>query len=67
MVGMDRIRLWASLLVFSKMEDRPRELMITAMVRAAMCERLGASADEGPREMFFTVGLLSVLDLTSPQ
>ena len=62
MVGIDRIRMWASLLMFSKMEDKPRELMITAIVRAAMCERLASSADEGPRETFFTVGLLSVLD-----
>ncbi len=62
MVGIERIRMWASLLMFSKMEDKPRELMITAIVRAAMCERLASSADEGPRETFFTVGLLSVLD-----
>ena len=62
MVGMDRIRLWASLAMYSKMEDMPRELMITSIVRAAMCERLASSADEGPRESFFTVGLLSVVD-----
>ena len=62
MIGTDRIRVWASLLMFAKMEDKPRELMITAIVRAAMCERLGVSSNEGPRETFFTVGLLSVLD-----
>ena len=62
MVGMDRIQLWASLVVLSKMDDRPHELMTTAMVRGAMCERLAASGGEGPRETFFTVGLLSVLD-----
>ena len=62
MVGIDRIRLWANLLTFSKMDDMPRELMITALVRAAMCERLASSADEFGRETYFTVGLLSVLD-----
>ena len=62
MVGYDRIRVWASLLMFAKMEDKPRELMIVAIVRAAMCERLAVAADVGPRESFFTVGLLSVLD-----
>ena len=62
LIGMERIRLWASLLMFSKMEDKPRELMITAIVRAAMCERLASSANQGPKETFFTVGLLSVLD-----
>ncbi len=62
LIGMERIRLWASLLMFSKMEDKPRELMITAIVRAAMCERLASSANDRPKESFFTVGLLSVLD-----
>lgn len=62
LVGSDRLRLWASLLMFSKMEDKPRELMVTAIVRAAMCERLAMSAREEERGRFFTVGLLSVLD-----
>ncbi len=62
MIGIARIRLWASLLMFAKMEDKPRELMITAIVRAAMCERLAASAKAARKETFFTVGLLSVLD-----
>ena len=62
LVGIERIRLWASLLMFTKMEDKPRELMITAIVRGAMCERLGASAKKARKETFFTVGLLSVLD-----
>ena len=62
LVGLDRLRLWASLLMFSKMEDKPRELMVTAIVRAAMCERLAMSAREQEKGPFFTVGLLSVLD-----
>ena len=62
LVGMDRIRLWASLLMFSRMEDKPRELMITAIVRAAQCERLALAAEFSDAESFFTVGLLSVLD-----
>ena len=62
MVGLERIRLWASVLMCGKMDDKPRELMITAIVRAAMCERLAASAKAERKETFFTVGLLSVLD-----
>ncbi len=62
LVGMDRIRLWASLLMFSRMEDKPRELMITAIVRAAQCERLALAAEFSNPESFFTVGLFSVLD-----
>ena len=62
MIGIERIRVWASLLMVAKMEDKPRELMTTAIVRAAMCERLATSAKAGRRETFFTVGLLSLLD-----
>ncbi len=62
LIGMGRIRVWASLLMFSKMDHKPRELMITAIVRAAVCERLATSANAGPKETFFTVGILSVLD-----
>ncbi len=70
MVGMERIRLWASLLVFAKMEDKPRELMITAIVRGRMCEQLAVSAKgahfffwtSARKETFFTVGMLSVLE-----
>jgi EAL and modified HD-GYP domain-containing signal transduction protein len=48
--------------MFSKMSDKPRELMITAIVRAAICEKLASSTNEGSKETIFTVGLLSVLD-----
>ena len=36
MIGIERIRVWASLLMVAKMKDKPRELMTTAIVRAAM-------------------------------
>ena len=62
MVGMERIHLWASLLVFAQLEDKPCELMITAIVRGAMCERLAASAKDARNEKFFTVELVSVPD-----
>ncbi len=62
MVGVDRIRIWATLLMFSKMEDKPRELMITAVVRARMCESLAEASSQDQKATFFTVGLFSVLD-----
>ena len=62
MIGIERIRVWASLLMVAKMKDKPRELMTTAIVRAAMCERLATSAKAGRKETFFTVGLLSLVD-----
>jgi EAL and modified HD-GYP domain-containing signal transduction protein len=62
LVGIDRIRTWASLLTFAKMGGKPKELRTTAIVRAAMCERLAAALNIKPREIFFTVGLFSLLD-----
>ena len=53
---------WASLLMFSRMEDKPRELMITAVIRARMCEALGEASNQARKASFFTVGLFSVLD-----
>ena len=62
LVGHRRICNWASLILFGKMEDKPRELVITAMVRARMCEQLSIAANQKNGDQFFTVGLFSVLD-----
>jgi EAL and modified HD-GYP domain-containing signal transduction protein len=62
LVGVQRIRNWASLLLFSTIDDKPRELFTTAAIRARMCEQLADSDDSGRHAMFFTAGLLSVLD-----
>jgi EAL and modified HD-GYP domain-containing signal transduction protein len=62
LVGIERIRKWASMLLFSTIEDKPRELFTVAAVRARMCEQLADSDDEWRQSVFFTVGLLSVLD-----
>jgi EAL and modified HD-GYP domain-containing signal transduction protein len=61
LVGTDRMRQWASLLVLAQMGDKPSELMRVALIRARMCETLslllGVSSSQG-----FTVGLFSILD-----
>ena len=62
LVGVNRIRSWASLLMLSKIENKPRELMITASIRARMCEALGEDSNQAQQATFFTVGLFSVLD-----
>ena len=61
LVGTERMRQWASLLVLAQTGDKPSELMRVALIRAQMCESLcplyGLPAGQG-----FTVGLFSVLD-----
>jgi EAL and modified HD-GYP domain-containing signal transduction protein len=43
-------------------DDRPRELLATAMIRAKMCELIGAMDEKASADAYFTVGLFSVLD-----
>jgi EAL and modified HD-GYP domain-containing signal transduction protein len=62
LIGTKRIRNWATLIMFADMDEKPRELMITAIVRARMCEQLGLAMRQQNVEQFFTVGLFSVLD-----
>jgi len=61
MVGTERMRQWASLLVLANTGGKPRELMRVALIRGGMCQELsrlqGVSSSQG-----FTVGLFSVLD-----
>jgi EAL and modified HD-GYP domain-containing signal transduction protein len=62
MLGLDMLRNWTRILLMSAVEDKPRELMVIALVRARMCERLSESLNSAEKESFFSGGLLSVLD-----
>jgi c-di-GMP phosphodiesterase len=61
LLGVEKIRSWASLMLLADVADGPRELLVTAMVRARMCERLAVAAGAVP-QVAFTAGLFSVLD-----
>ncbi len=63
LLGTDSVRRWASLLVLAGIDDRPHELLITALVRARTCELLAGAAGEGGNgDAFYTTGLMSVVD-----
>lgn len=62
MVGTDRLRTWASLLMLARIEDKPVELLVTAIVRARMCEQLALAHHVRDVDQYFTVGLFSILD-----
>jgi EAL and modified HD-GYP domain-containing signal transduction protein len=47
----------------SSLNDRPSEILRTAMIRAKMCELLAEKAGIKPVESYFTVGMFSALDL----
>ncbi len=61
-LGLGAIKRWVSLLAMSGMDDRPSELLVTALLRARMAELLATAAGYPDREKFFTAGLFSTLD-----
>ncbi|MBK8536311.1 MAG: hypothetical protein IPL59_14995 [Candidatus Competibacteraceae bacterium] len=63
--GLRNIRSWATLRSMSAMDNTRDDLQTIALVRAKMCEELAAQLGVKQREMGFTVGLLSVLDLVA--
>ncbi len=62
LIGMEMLRTWSSALLLSSVDNKPQELMTIALVRARMCELLGESVKNAPKESFLSAGLLSVLD-----
>lgn len=62
LLGLDRIKCWASLLALSKINDKPKSLHHLAFIRALMCEKLAEYIMPSAKHRFYTVGLLSCLD-----
>jgi len=60
-LGKRAVRQWSTLIVLGDCDDRPRELLVTALVRARLCELAAPSAGVDA-ESAFTVGLFSVVD-----
>jgi EAL and modified HD-GYP domain-containing signal transduction protein len=67
LVGQQRIRTWASLILFSKFDDKPRDVVVTGAIRAKMCEYLSPAMGLAKPDRSFLVGLLSVLDAVMNQ
>jgi EAL and modified HD-GYP domain-containing signal transduction protein len=62
-LGLDPLRQLCSLIALQGFDDRPPNLLVTAMARARMCEQLGkliGAPDSGP---FFITGLFSMLNV----
>jgi EAL and modified HD-GYP domain-containing signal transduction protein len=61
LLGLESLRRWATLTIFADVGDKPRELYVTALIRARFCELAGEPTDGSPAQLF-TLGLFSVLD-----
>ncbi len=62
LLGLRKIKDWVTLLALSQIEGKPRELMITAIVRARMAQLLSEHMKLKETDSSFTVGLFSILD-----
>lgn len=63
LLGMDNIRHWATMLALFKLQDKPIALYEQTMLRARMCELLGLVIARREADIFFTVGMLSMLEV----
>ncbi|MES1952386.1 signal transduction protein [Salinisphaera sp. S4-8] len=61
-LGLNRVRAFASLLVLSRLERKPRALQYIAISRSLMCQHLCEKRAVGEGPMGFMIGLLSCLD-----
>lgn len=62
LLGVNRVRSWATLLALSKLDHKPDALQYIAIVRAMTCERLAQKIDPSMQTEYYTSGLLSSLD-----
>jgi EAL and modified HD-GYP domain-containing signal transduction protein len=62
LLGASNVRKWATLMALAEAQDKPRELVVTGLVRARMCELLAGACLHRDLEGAFTTGLFSVVD-----
>jgi len=67
LIGLDTMRGWMSLLLMSSLQDKPPELTNIALQRARMAESMARLYGQAQPEIFFLVGLFSVLDALMDQ
>ena len=62
LLGLEKVRALVSLLLMTRIDDRPKDLVTISLVRAKMCELL-ADGSSGPgASAYFTAGLFSTLE-----
>lgn len=63
LLGINNMKDWVTLIMMSKIvENKPNEIIVTAMIRGKMCELLADKYYPDIKHQMFLVGLFSVLD-----
>lgn len=63
LLGRETIRNWVSLLIMTDMENKPPALIKMALTRARFCQLVAIDKQLDDDAMYFTLGLLSLLDV----
>lgn len=61
-LGNTSIKIWATLIALSGIDDKPNELLTVALVRGKMCELLAERLKLPDKDNYFIIGLFSALD-----
>lgn len=61
-LGLKQVKAWASMLAISNTDDGNKDIMLSALLRAYMCQALIEKTDTSRMDTAFTVGTLSILD-----
>jgi EAL and modified HD-GYP domain-containing signal transduction protein len=62
-LGLHNLKNWINLLALGSLDNKPKVLIETAMIRAKMCEFMGKKiTQKDTADDYFTVGLFSMMD-----
>jgi EAL and modified HD-GYP domain-containing signal transduction protein len=62
MLGLDRVQTCACMLLLADIDSKPQPLLMTALLRARLCQQVGTLRSREDGQKLFTVGLLSMMD-----
>ena len=60
-LGLEPLKIWCSVILLSRIEGKPVELMKTSLTRGRMCQVLAEKGQDSNSSAFFMTGLLSLL------
>jgi c-di-GMP phosphodiesterase len=61
-LGQNAIRNWITIMALRAMDDQHSDLLVTALVRGRMAQRLAEECRLAHSDSFFTVGIFSILE-----
>lgn len=62
-IGLDQIKQWVTIMSLAGIDDKPLEIIETALIRSKMCEILARECAKSEIGKYSTVGLLSIIDV----